>query len=571
FFPEKRPFFVVGVDIFRFGLGLGDGDLGNESLFYSRRIGRAPQGDVDGDYTDAPDATTIVAAAKLSGKTQSGWSIGILDAVTAEEHGAYVLDGVEGETAIEPLTNYGVARVIKDFRDGRSAVGGIFTATNRSLPSGGGLDWLRRSAYTGGIDFRHRFLDERYQVTGSVVGSHVTGSPDAIDAVQTSPVHYFQRPDADYVEYDPARTSLQGVAAKAELFKIQGKWRWALLGMTLTPGFEANDLGFQTNGDLALGVLWVGFNEYEPGDLLRRWNVGTNLWTGTNYGGDRVSLGGNVNGSFQLQSFWGGFGGINVEAPTYSSSMLRGGPSFLRPASGNAYAGVYTDDRKPVSLSMHVRGSWEEGIGAAGWSVGPGLEVRPSDNADLFLGPSFSRSRTALQYVTTEEVDGADQWILGTVDRTTLSMTARLNYTFSPTLSLQLYAQPYLGTGDYDDFKGVTDPRAADLADRFRVFGDGEITASTVDGDREYAVDLNGDATADLTFGDPDFNFKQLRSNVVLRWEYRPGSAIFLVWSQGRTDFSADGRFRFDRDVDALLGADGTNVLLVKMSYWLGL
>jgi hypothetical protein len=571
FFPEKRPFFVEGVDIFRFGLGLGDGDLGNESLFYSRRIGRAPQGSIDGDYTDAPEATTILAAAKLSGKTQSGWSIGILDAVTAEEHGDFVLDGAEGETPIEPRTNYGVARVIKDFRDGKSAVGGIFTSTNRTLPGGGALDWLRRSAYTGGLDFRHRFLDERYQVTGSVVGSRVTGTPEAIAEVQTSPVHYFQRPDADYVEYDPSRTSLQGVAAKAELFKIQGKWRWALLGMTLTPGFEANDLGFQTNGDLALGVIWAGYNQYEPGDVFRRWNLGTNLWRGTNFGGDRVALGGNVNGSFQLTSFWGGFGGFNFEAPTYSTSMLRGGPAFLRPATANAWTGMYTDNRKPVSLSMHVNRSWEADTNGGGWSLSPGVEVRPSDNVEFLLGPSFSRSRSALQYVTTEEADGADRWVLGTVDRTTLSMTARLNYTFSPTLSLQLYAQPYISTGDYDDFKLVADPRAGAFQDRVHLLGPGEISAATVDDEREYAVDLDADGEAEFAFDDPSFNFKQLRSNVVLRWEYRPGSAVFLVWSQGRTDYARDGRFRFDRDVDALLGADGTNVLLIKMSYWLGL
>jgi hypothetical protein len=152
-----------------------------------------------------------------------------------------------------------------------------------------------------------------------------------------------------------------------------------------------------------------------------------------------------------------------------------------------------------------------------------------------------------------------------------VALTARLNYTFSPTLSLQLYAQPFISAGDYSAFKVVTDPRAGAFADRVRTLGGGEITSAVVDGDREYTADLNGDGTADHAFGDPSFNFKQLRSNVVLRWEYRPGSAIFMVWSQGRTDFTRNGTFRFDRDVGDLWSAEGTNVLMVKVSYWLGL
>ncbi len=571
FYPEQRPFFVEGVDIFRFGIGIGDGDLGSESLFYSRRIGRSPQGEVDGDYIDAPTATTILAAAKLSGKTPGGWSVGVLDAVTSTEHAAFSLDGVEGEVPVEPLTNYGVARVMKDFRAGRSAIGGIFTATNRSLPESGELDWLRRSAYTGGVDFRHRFGGDAYQVSGSLVGSMITGTAEALDEIQRSPVHYFQRPDADHLEYDPARTSMTGLASKVEFGRIQGDWRYMVFGMGITPEFEANDLGFQTNADLALGGFWGGYRRNEPGPHFRSWNINMNGYGGTTFGGERVAAGGNVNGGFQLNNFWGGHGGIEVSPGDYSTSLLRGGPAFLRPARWSMWSGLNSDRRKPVSMSVGLNMSGQAESEGGSFRLSPGITVRPTTSADLYLGPSFSRNRDVLQYVETAELDGGTEWILGTVEQTTVAMTMRLNYTFSPTLSLQLYAQPFISAGDYSSFKRVTDPRAGSLDDRIQTLSDAQVSSEIVDDERRYALDFDRDGTADFEFGDPSFNFKQLRSNAVLRWEYRPGSAIFVVWSQGRTDFQQDGRFRLGDDVSDLLGADGTNVLMVKASYWLGL
>ena len=571
FYPEKRPFFVEGVDIFRFGIGIGDGDLGSESLFYSRRIGRAPQGEVDGDYMDAPAATTILAAAKVSGKTPGGWSVGVLDAVTSTEDAAFSLDGVEGEVPVEPLTNYGVARVMKDFRAGRSAIGGIFTATNRSLPESGELDWLRRSAYTGGVDFRHRFGGDAYQVSGSLVGSMITGTAEALDEIQRSPVHYFQRPDADHLEYDPMRTSMTGFASKVEFGKIQGDWRYMLFGMSITPEFEANDLGFQTNADMALGGFWAGYSHNEPTSHFRRWNLGVNGYGGATYGGERVASGGNINGGFQLNNFWGGHGGIEVSAGDYSTSLLRGGPAFLRPPRWSTWSGLNSDQRKSVSLSLGLNMSGQAESDAGSFRLSPGITVRPTTSADLYLGPSFSHNRDVLQYVETAELDGGTEWILGTVEQTTVAMTMRLNYTFSPALSLQLYAQPFISAGDYSTFKRVTDPRGDALADRTQLLGDDQVSSAMVDDERRYFLDFDGDGAADFDFADPSFNFKQLRSNAVLRWEYRPGSAIFVVWSQGRTDFQQDGRFRLGDNVGDLLAADGTNVLMVKASYWFGL
>jgi hypothetical protein len=571
FFSERRPFFVEGVDIFRFGLGLGDGDLGNESLFYSRRIGRAPQGGVHGEFTSLPDHATILAAAKLSGKTATGWSLGFLDALTAAEHGRYHSAGEGGETPVEPLTNYAVARVIRDFRSGNSAIGGIGTATNRRLPASGDLDWLNRAAYTGGIDVRHRFMGGAYQVTASLVGSHIAGSADAMDRVQRSPVRYFQRPDADHLDYDPARTSLQGLAARAEVSKLQGHWRFSGFGLAISPGFEANDLGFQANADLALAGYWAGYQQYEPGRIFRSWNVGTIAWTGTNFGGERVARGGNVHGNFQLHDFWGAGMGIEVSGEALSHSMLRGGPSFLRPVNWSFWSNAYTDRRRPVQLSIHVNGARSPEVGGRRINVSPGVLVRPAHNLDVTVSPSFGVNRDPLQYVATRQTDGSARYILGTVDQTTVGLTTRLNYTISPSLSVQFYAQPFVSAGDYASFKLVADPRAARIADRVRVLTPDQITDLGGDDRLVWEVDLDGDGAGDFRFDDPSFTFRQLRSNLVLRWEYRPGSTIFVVWGQGRTGFDADGSFRLGDDLGELWRAEGTHTLLIKASYWLGL
>jgi hypothetical protein len=341
--------------------------------------------------------------------------------------------------------------------------------------------------------------------------------------------------------------------------------------MTISPGFEANDIGFQTNADMALTGYWVGYQQYEPGKIFRNWNLGTNGWGGVSYGGERISLGGNVNGGFQLKNFWGGGAGFNFNAEEYSTSMLRGGPAFLRPAGWSLWSHLSSDQRKLVSLNLSFRTSSRPASGGKSYRVSPGVNIRPTDEADLYLGPSFSWDRSALQYVDDPMVNGSPEWLLGTVDQSTVAMTMRLSYTFSPTLSLQLYAQPFISAGDFSEFKVVTDPRADAFADRIRVLEGDAISSQVVDGDREYSADLNADGVMDHTFQDPSFNFKQLRSNLVLRWEYRPGSALFLVWSQGRTDVNSNGRFRLGEDVTDLWNAQGTNVLMLKVSYWLGL
>jgi hypothetical protein len=573
FLPERRPFFQEGSDIFRFNLGIGDGN--SEQLFYSRRIGRAPQRGVHvaNGYTDVPEAARIYGAAKLSGQLQGGWSVGVLNATTGVAE-ARLMDahGVETTTPVEPLTNYAVARASRNFRDGQSTVGGIFTATNRQLDHEA-LEFLNRAAYAGGVDLSHRFGGGNYRLGASLLGSRIEGTERAMLRAQTSPVRYFQRPDATHVALDSTRTSLQGTTGSLELWKMAGgNWRWALFSSFRTPGFEINDAGFQTEADQIMGGGYVGYQRSQPQGPFRSWNVNVNQWQGWNWGGERLGLGGNVNGSFQLRNLWSGYGGINRQQESISTFALRGGPSIVRPGRTNFWSGINTDSRKPVRLNLHVDGSFEDETDGGHFGISPGLTYRPASHVSLSLNPSVSWNTSAWQCAAPGSgCRAGGRYLFAELDQRTLMMTTRLNYTFAPNLSLQLYAQPFVSAGSYSQFREVVDPRAGSFADRFRTFGADQISRNAETG--RYEVRLNGatQETPDFSFGDPNFNFRQLRSNAVLRWEYRPGSTLFLVWSQGRTGFDSDGTFRFRTDASELFNAPATNVFMVKLNYWLGL
>ncbi|MGW8266225.1 MAG: DUF5916 domain-containing protein, partial [Longimicrobiales bacterium] len=558
------PFFIEGAAIYSFGIGIGDGDMGSESLFYSRRIGRPPQGSAEqGDgWADTPEMTTILGAWKLSGKTRSGWSIGLLHAMTAEESARVAApDGTRVETPVEPFSNYGVARIQKDFREGRSAVGLIGTAAIRERDVADELA-LRSRAYAGGFDFRHRFgADDRFLASGYLLGSEVSGSVEAMTLTQRSPARYFQRPDATHVEFDPGLTSLAGWAGKAELFKVGGGfWRWGTTVNAKSPGFEPNDLGFQRESDLILHAGFIGYNHYTPSDRLREWNLNLNAWHGWSFGGERLATGGNLNGSFTLPSYWGGFAGVNRDGEAFSNSTLRGGPLIRREARTNGWFGFFSDSRKAVQVNW--QNNWARASESGSWSVNSSANARwrPSGRMSLRVGPFINRTVNALQWVDRIRTS-EDHYVFGRIDQRTVGVTGRFDFTFKPDLTLQFYVQPFLSAGAYRDFKQVENPRAERYQDRYSPLD------PTLVEDR-YEVDLDGDGTLE-SFGNPDFNFQQFRSNVVLRWEYRPGSLLYLVWSQGRDHLTPVGNLALGDDLGDLFGQNPENVFLLKLSYWL--
>jgi uncharacterized protein YbdZ (MbtH family) len=564
FYDERRPFFTEGADRFEFGLGGGD------ELFYSRRIGRAPQSGVPAQavYRTVPEASTILGAVKLTGRTDGGWSLGLLNAVTGVERASFTDEqGLVQSATVEPLTNYGILRVQRDLREGGTSIGGVATSTMRRLDDER-LTFLASSAHTGGVDVRHRFPGRTYEASGWLMGSSVTGSTTAMTRLQRASSRYFQRPDASHLDFDPERTSLTGTAAYARFARIGGSWRGDADLEYRSPEFEVNDLGFGARADLIRQNVRFGYFRFRPQGALRSWDLNvrqTNEWT---LGGEPTEVSANVFGNFRFNNHWNGSLQLLRSFPALSPTALRGGPAlratgYLRPV-----LVLRSDPRQPLRLNLLVNTRFDD-EGGGSYRVRPTVAYRPSARTELSLAPSVQWNTARAQYVDQAAAGDEQHYFMGRLRQTTVSLTTRLNYTFSPALSLEFYAQPFLSAGRYDDFLAVQDPRAAHFDHRFRGLGAHEVHFDPETG--RYSADLNGDGSSDVTFRNPDFNLRQLRSNAVLRWEYRPGSTLFVAWNQARTDRAIDGDFLLDRDLGHLVRAEGTHVLLVKFSYWLDL
>ncbi|MCR4438831.1 MAG: DUF5916 domain-containing protein [bacterium] len=544
YFEEKRPFFLEGNNIFNFGVGVGDGDMGNETLFYSRRIGRTPQHypDVsDEGYVSLPRLTTILFAGKVTGKSRHGWSIGVLEALTDREVAEVDEQGRRYTETVEPRANYLALRTQKDFRQGRSTLGAMFTSVVRDMDSPA-VQSLNRQSFAGGVDFSHRWNQDRFFLELKVAASHIRGHREAIAEAQTSSARYFQRPDARHVKFDPSRTTLSGVAASYVVGKMAGgNWSYGVGGVVRSPGFEVNDLGYQRDADFVIHFGFLGYNWYRPGRVLRDYGANVNLWHVTNCGGEKLGIGGSANFRFRFLNYWGGFVGVNGNGPRLSTSSLRGGPAILVPANFNLFARFFTDEQKALSLS--VQAMWSADRFGTHWlRLMPSLAVRPDGRVQCSLGFGIVPQVDDRQYVDEIAQPSGSNYIFARLDQKTIFATLRLGYTFTPTLSVQFYGMPFLTAGAYSRFRTVVSPRAAVYEERYAPY--------------DYP-------------DNPNFNFRQFRSNLVLRWEYRPGSTLFLVWSQGRTSVDDRGTFSLTGDGRALFDTQSENVFLVKVNRWL--
>jgi hypothetical protein len=567
FFAEKRPFFLEGSDLFR--LPIGNSDNGNEGAFYSRRIGAAPADPAGSyDYLKKPQSTAIYGAAKLTGKTVSGWSVGVLDAVTGPETAEISTGGATSQAQVAALTNFAIARVKRDLNDGATAIGGSLTAVHRKLAGTDLAATLHDQAYTGGLQLEHRWGDNAWVANVSTLGSWVHGTAEAIAATQTSSRHYFQRPDATDAHLDATRTSLAGMAARWMVGRLGDTkhWRFGTGGDLRTPGLELNDAGFQQGSDRMVPFVYGEYRDDAPGDHVLNWSVGGDVFTIASFDPRVLDYGLEYNTNVQLENHWSlAFGG-NLDRGRWSPGALRGGPSLRTDTGLSNFAFVQTDNRAPVWFNLNVSGGVTPTSGRREVNVSLGGTVQARTNLDLFVGPSLYARRDPLQYVDQIADDaGATHYLFGRIHETDVSMTLRLNWTFSPHFALQAYAQPYVASGNYDELKDVDRPAAARYADRFHLLAPGEATLAA----GTYRVMRDG---AQYEFAQPDFNFRQLRSTVVVRWEYRPGSNVYAIWSHGRTsDAFDDGRLALGRDLGDLGRAASENVVMVKANYWIGL
>jgi hypothetical protein len=569
FFPEKRPFFLEGGDIFRFSLGSGDGDGSFDSLFYSRRIGAAPHGAAEGDYVDVPGGTTIYGAAKLAGKTESGWAFGVLEAVTAEES-ADTVDGagVRGSQIVEPLANHAVARVKRDLRGGKTTVGAAVTSVVRKLDGTGLEDELHDQAITGGLQLSHRFRDDTWSAQLRLAGTWVHGSEEAIAATQQLVRHNFQRPDASHVTFDPTRTSLAGSAVMFDVGRNGGKgWHYGVGGDLRSPGFEANDLGFHGNADYLVQFGYLNYRRDTPSKRFSSWRINLNQFAVGDFEGNLIGWGGNVNGGFQLTSFWGGYGGFFADDNRLDTQVLRGGPALAVDGTFGSFFGLHSDGRKDVSFYAGANLARTPSDDSYRVGIESGLSAQIRSNIELSLDGFVAFRQHGTQYVDAPiDDDAIQQYLFATLEQREVSFTLRGSWTFTPDLSLQVYAQPFLSVGAYRHYKRATDTRAAAIGDRFAGFDRGQLMP---DGD-QLGFDQDRDGASDFVIGMPDYNYRALRSTVVLRWQYRPGSSAFLIWSQGRESSSLDRELSLGRDLGELFAADGGHVVLLKLNYWFG-
>ena len=543
FLTEKRPFFLEGTGIYQFAVNSNQVNNTGEGLFYSRRIGRAPQlGNLYGDAS-SPTSTTILGATKLTGRTAGGLTVGVLDAVTRHELGRAGL-------TIEPMTNYGVVRLQQDLNSHHSGIGAIFTSVDRSLDDAT-RDFLRNSGYVGGLDARHQFGEgNNYQLNAAITASRVAGSRAAMLSTQTDPAHYYQRPDAP-LSLDTTRTALSGDAETIHFAKYGGGILvFETSYQRISPGYEVNDLGFLNRADWQDQSTWMALQFLRRTKLYDqlRWNF--NEWQDWTSAGDlQLERAVNTNAHVQFHNNWflhvGGTAG--QLGATYSDRATRGGPALRQSPYQAPWIEVQGDQRRVLYPDVFAQIVHTDEGRTTRTYVNPSLQVRVSARTSPSIGVNYSRNQDNTQfYGNFVDASQVTHYTFAHLNQTTIGLTFRVDYTASPTLTLQLYANPFVSKGTYSDVREVVNARAASYADRFAPYGDPAVTANP-----------------------GSFNYKAFNSSTVLRWEYHPGSSLYLVWTQGRQDYEPlEGSRALTGDIDRLFQVHPANTFLIKVAHW---
>jgi len=560
FFQEQRPFFIENKNIFDYQFADNV-----DNLFYSRRIGGSPKGSVgstEGEFVDYPTNTTILGAAKFSGKTKSGWSVGLLESVTGNMFAEIDTNGERREEIVEPLTNYVIARAQKDFNNNNSFIGAIVTATNRNLQ--GKFNFLTSSAYTGGIDFKHNWKNRKYFIEGNVVASKVIGSEEAILNLQESITHLFQRVDAGHVDVDPTKKSLTGTGGKLAIGKAGvGNWRYNTGVIWRSPELELNDVGFLRQADEIRQFSEVQYLFLKPTKLFRRSQINFNQLSTYDFDGNYNRVQYDIQGNINFLNNWWAESGYGHKPRIYINTFLRGGPRWRFSEENYRFLFFGSDKRKKFNWTFGYVNSQAKQNNFSMNRYVFRMNYQPIDALSLSLNTEFEKNPNKTQYVTQQDFDGTTRYILGNIDQDTWSTSLRINYNINPNLTIQYYGQPFISRGRYNEFNFVNNPTANDLNERVNWYSQNQITKS----DSEYLIDENLDNTTDYSFSDPDFSFVQFRSNLVLRWEYIPGSEIFAVWSQGVTGFG-DPKETLTRSIDnEIFQKKPNNTFVIKATY----
>ena len=562
FYEEKRPFFLEGLTIF-------DYKFDNESLFYSRRIGHTPAlTPVSNDtlYVDTPDMTTILSAVKLSGTTSKGLSVGLIQSVTTNEFAR--LSGPDGNittTKVEPLTNYMVGRVQKSYNGANTVVGGMLTSVNRVIKDAN-LEFLPSDAYTGGLDLRHHWRDKEFYVDGRLIGSYLNGTSESMTALQQSSARYYQRPGADYLDYDTSRTTMSGYGGKFKIGKgSKGLWRYSTGISWLSPGLELNDLGYMNTADAINQENEVAYFVNKPVSFFRTYKIDLEQFNSWNFNGTYLGSGGHLAFTSEFTNQWSLGLNLIYHSAAMDTKILRGGYDMMMPYSLLSFGGLHTDYSKKVVLGLDYSYEYKGNNSALSYELKPGVTFRPFRTFSIGVSGDFIDNNDNLQYVATRDYHSQETYILGTIDQKTVGLTLRLNLNITPEFSIQYYGSPFISTGSYSEFKHVTNAVADNYNERFALYN------NVVLSDGNYQLDENDDLVTDYTIPNPDFNFHEFRSNMVAKWEYRLGSFIYFVWSSERNGNTGSSQATFKESFKELKSIFPNNIFLIKLNYWFSL
>lgn len=560
FYEEKRPFFLEGVNIFKF-------ELGDANLFYSRRIGHAPvyRPDIgENEYMKYPDNTPILSAVKISGKSSKGLALGVLQSLTANENALLYSGGQELKIRVEPLTNYTVARIQQDFKEGNTVLGGIITSTNRFINELH-LDILNQNAFTGGIDFLHQWNDKEFFIDAKLIASNISGSTDAISSLQLSSARYFQRPDISYVHFDSTRTQLAGQGGRIKIGKgSKGLWRYSFEIDWKSPGLDLNDVGFMQLADNIEQSAEISYFVNKPVSIFRTYRVElnqTNVWDyGMNYSFSCFHF----SSSFEFLNRWAISPSIHHHNERLDTRILRGGEAMLIPSFWQGAINIRSDNSKKFYAGINANRLVSQNDNNQSTSFEISATVIPINVLKFSASLNYSENVDNLQYIETKTFDNSStKYIMGHLAQKTLGATFRIDYNISPELSIQYYGSPFASVGEYSALKEVANPKASGYDDRF------ELINATLSGNT-YHVDAHNGTPA-YSVNNPDFTFSQFRSNLVFRWEYRPGSQIFLVWGNERTGWQNESNEKVGKALTRLSKVLPNNIFQIKLNYWFSL
>lgn len=565
FYDEKRPFFLEGLTIF-------DYKFDEQNLFYSRRIGHSPSRNISplgNQYVDSPDMTKILSAAKFSGTTSDGLSVGLIQSVTANEF-ARVTDelGNESKVKVEPLTNYLVGRIQKGYNAGNTMIGGMFTSTNRFIEDPE-LEFLPDNAFTGGLDLLHHWKDKKYFVNAKLVGSYINGSQEALRLLQESSARYYQRPGADYLDYDLSRETLSGTGGKVQVGKgAGGNWKYSTALSFLTPGLELNDMGYMRTADEIENQNEVLYQTTKPVSLFRSFSVGFEQRNSWNFGGTYLGSDGELSFGSTFTNQWSLRFSAEYHSQDIDTKVLRGGYDMLMPASYGFMGMLSTNSSKRFIVTLGGAVEKAASGSASSWAFQPGISMRPFRMLKLGITADYEENRDELQYIATR-TDPSNyyrRYILGTIDQKTLGLTFRADLNLTPEFSIQYYGSPFISKGSYSELKRVTSPEAKNYNDRFAVYQN-----PVYSGDVYFLSDNDNSVPVNVVVGNPDFNFHQFRSNLVAKWEYRLGSFIYFVWSSDKTGSNMFSGASLGDSYKYLGDIFPNNIFIVKLNYWFSL